>query len=259
MSYFDIILLGLIQGLTEFFPVSSSGHLLIGKSMLGVEENYILIDIVLHLGTLFSIIFFWRKDLITDFKNTFNGSSKLYLKLIIACFPVGLVGLLFDQQIENNFFNTGGNIPTFLIINYMLMFIVIYATKFFNNNIKKRISYNHAFIIGFIQCFALMPGISRSGVTIVAALILGYTFLHAMKFSFYLAIPTIFFGSMLKILDVNNSSISIILFVGFICSSIFGYLILLILYKLLQKRIYWYFSVYCLIISIILLVYNYGY
>jgi len=261
MNFLDIILLGLIQGFTEFFPVSSSGHLLIGKTLLEVKENPVLIDIILHLGTLLSIVVFWRKDLLLDSKNIINGESKIYLKLIIGCIPVGCMYVFYNTEIENRFFNVNwdNTVPLFLIVNYAVMSAIIFITKYFHDNNKLSITYYHAFLIGCAQCFALMPGISRSGITIAAALLLGYTFKKSMKFSFYLAIPTIFFGSLLKIREINNLDSFTMPFIGFIFSFIFGYFILIFLDRVILQKKYWYFSVYCLIISLFLLVYKYGY
>ena len=258
MSYIEIILLSFIQGITEFFPVSSSGHLLISKIFLSIENKDILIDVVLHLGTLFAIIFFWRKDLLNDLNKIYNGNFNLIVKIIVGCIPVGLIGLFFSDIIEDCFFANNNKIPLFLIVNYLIMAILIFVTKFFKNNFNINISYLHALLIGFFQCFALMPGISRSGVTIVAALFLGYTFSKSMKFSFYLAIPTIFFGSLMKISNIETYDSFLILLTGLLFSFIFGYLVLLYLDKIIQKQKYWLFSIYCLLLSIILLVYNYG-
>ena len=170
-----------------------------------IKENPILLDIILHLGTLLSIIVFWRKDLLLDFRLILSGENTIYLKLIIGCIPAGIIGLFFSDQIENFFFkDIGDTIPFFLIVNYAVMSVIVFITKYFHNNEKLNFTYYHAFLIGCAQCFALMPGISRSGVTIVASLLLGYTYKKSMKFSFYLAIPTIFFGSLLKIRDINS-------------------------------------------------------
>ena len=110
-----------------------------------------------------------------------------------------------------------------------------------------------------MQCIALMPGISRSGITIATALYLGYTFSKSMKFSFYLAIPAILFGSLMKIENIENYDSSFILFLGILFSFAFGYIVLLFLNEIIQKQKYWWFSIYCLLVSLILLVYNYGF
>ena len=144
------------------------------------------------------------------------------------------------------------------------MFVLVFITKYFHENNKTDIIYSHALLIGLIQCVAFMPGISRSGVTILVALILGYSFRRAIKFSFYLAIPILIFAGFKLILD-NFNTLTFDLYMasrigaGFIASFVFGYLILHFLDVIIKNRKFWYFSFYCLLISILLLVYNYGY
>ena len=265
MTFINIILLGFLQGLTEFFPISSSGHLMIGKILLGIKSYGSSVDIVLHLGTLLSILVFWKKDLKIEFRDFKRGDRKLFFTIFIACLPAVFIGFFLNDIIELYFFNIDyvNSFPNFLILNYFLMFILIFITKYFHENSKTDIIYLHAFIIGFIQCIAFMPGISRSGITILAALILGYSFRKSIKFSFYLAIPILMFAGVKLLLDnIYNFTFDLyvisILGVGFIASFIFGYLILHFLDVIIKNRKFWYFSFYCLLISILLLVYNYG-
>ena len=143
------------------------------------------------------------------------------------------------------------------------MFIFIFISKYFHNNEKANITFLHAFIIGVAQTFALMPGISRSGITIVFALILGYSFKRSTQFSFYLAIPILFFAGLDSIYNNYNLlsfnfKLLLLLIIGFLSSAVFGYFILRFLNIIIQKHRYWYFSMYCLLISIILTSYNYG-
>ena len=265
MTFINIILLGFLQGLTEFFPISSSGHLMIGKILLGVKSYGSSVDIVLHLGTLLSILVFWKKDLKTELIDFKRGDRKLFFTIFIACIPAVFVGFFLNNDIENYFFNISyvNYFPDFLIFNYLAMFVLVFITKYFHENNKTDIIYSHAFLIGLFQCVAFMPGISRSGVTILVALILGYSFRRAIKFSFYLAIPILIFAGFKLILD-NFNTITFDLYMGsiigagFIASFIFGYLILHFLDVIIKNRKFWYFSFYCLLISILLLVYNYG-
>ena len=143
------------------------------------------------------------------------------------------------------------------------MFIIVFMTKYYHENNKTDIIYSHAFLIGVMQCIAFMPGISRSGITVFAALILGYSFQKSFKFSFYLAIPILAFAGFKLLLDNFNSfqfslHNSLVLSVGFFASFVFGYLILHFLDLIIKNRKFWLFSFYCLLISILLLVYNYG-
>jgi len=265
MTFINIILLGFLQGLTEFFPISSSGHLLIGKILLGIKTYGSSVDIILHLGTLLSILVFWRKDLIKELSDFKKGDKKLFLTICVACIPAIIIGFFLNDFIENYFFNIDykTSFPNFLIFNYLAMFVLIFITKYFHDNNKTDVNYSHAFFIGLIQCIAFMPGISRSGITILAALILGYSFRIAIKFSFYLAIPILIFAGVKLLLDNFNILtfdlyIGLMLGVGFIASFIFGYLILHFLDIIIKNKKFWYFSFYCLLISLLLLFYNYG-
>ena len=264
MSFLEIILLGLIQGLTEFFPISSSGHLLISKILLQTPEYGTLVDIILHLGTLLSILIYWRLDLKSEINDILSGKLELLHLLFLGSIPAAIVCLALKDFIETNFFSSLGYsvFPLFLIINYLFMSIIIYISKYYHDNVNTKISYLHAILIGFAQAIALMPGISRSGITIMVALILGYTFDKALKFSFYLAIPILLFAGIeiynqYHLLIINDKLIPMLM-IGFLSSAIFGYFILTILNKIILKQKYWYFSVYCFLIFITLTIYNYG-
>ena len=266
MNFINIILLGFLQGLTEFFPISSSGHLMIGKILLGINSYGSSVDIVLHLGTLLSILVFWKKDLKIEIRDFKRGDRKLFFTIFVACLPAIFVGFFLNDKIENYFFNIDyeNSFPNFLIFNYIAMFFFIFITKYFHKNNKTDIIYIHAFIIGLMQCIAFMPGISRSGITILAALMLGYSFRKAIKFSFYLAIPILMFAGFKLLLDNFNTFtfdmyLSSILALGFVASFIFGYIILHFLDVIIKNKKFWLFSFYCLLISILLLVYNYGF
>ena len=190
--------------------------------------------------------------------------NNLLINVIIACIPAGIIGFLFKDYIENIFFSitNQSGIPSYLIINYLLFGIIIYLSKYFYDNKNNTISTLHALIIGIVQVIAFMPGISRSGITIVIALFLGYNFKEATKFSFYLAIPIIFFACLESIYSnyvYINDKLMISLIMGFISSVFFGYVILSFLNIIIQKNKYWCFSFYCFLMSIFLMVYNYGY
>ena len=159
MSILEIILLGLIQGFTEFFPVSSSGHLLIGKILLQTTEYGILVDIILHLGTLLSIVIYWRFDLKNQIKDICSGKLYLLHLLFLGSIPAAIIGLTLKDFIEINFFNSLGYavFPFFLIINYFFMSIIIFISKRYHDNVNTKITYFHAILIGIAQAIAVMP------------------------------------------------------------------------------------------------------
>jgi undecaprenyl-diphosphatase len=187
----DAIILGIIQGLTEFLPVSSSGHLELGKAILGDEsipEESLLFTVVLHFATALSTLVVFRKDVaeiiggLLKFKN--NEETRFSIKIIISMIPAVLVGLFFEEQLEQLF---GGNI---LLVGAMLIVTAIllyFADK--AKNTEKNVSQSNAFVIGIAQAIAMIPGISRSGATISTSVLLGNDKTKAARFSFLMVVP----------------------------------------------------------------------
>ena len=253
MEYIEFILLGILQGITEFLPISSSGHLLIGRKIFGINEYGLLIEIVLHLGTLLSIILFWHKDIKEEFKLFINGDKQFTYAIIIATIPASIVGVLFQEYIKEFFFNIES--MKYLSFNYLLLSIIIFSSKFINEKNKSTVIYKYALLIGIAQSIAILPGFSRSGLTIVMAMYLGLSFKSATKFSFLLAIPILIFASFDSIYEyflIINSfdNFNIPLLLGFITSFITGYFILGILKDIIENKRFWYFSIYCFLISL---------
>jgi undecaprenyl-diphosphatase len=198
MSIFEAFILGLFQGLTEFIPVSSSGHLVLLHDMFGSTENTLAFDIALHLGTLIALLVFFRNDIMKLVKNALakNDDGRLARLLIIATIPAGLAGLLFSDFIDDNLRS-----PLIVAIALagvgVVMLVVDKYSK--NNNSNKLVTTKQGLLVGFAQCLALIPGVSRSGATITTGLAVGLGRVQAAKFSFLLAIPIIT-GSALGIL-----------------------------------------------------------
>ena len=250
MNFIEYIILGVVQGITEFLPISSSGHLLIGRSIFGMQSNISgsFIEIFLHGGTLLSILLYWKKDLIEDSKQIISGKSSVLINIIIGTLPAGIIGLLFKNQIDKYFFNIE-NI-NYLAISYLFLSIVLFLTKNNTLNLYDKISYKYAFIIGLAQCLAIIPGISRAGITIATALYIGINNKRATRFSFILAIPILFFSFFVSIIEnymlFSKSVIFWPLIVGFLSSFIVGYLSIGFLVHMINKHKLWYFSVYCI-------------
>ena len=194
MEIIDAIILGIVQGLTEFLPVSSSGHLELGKAILGdnsVPEESLLFTVVLHFATALSTIVIFRKDIwdilkgILKFK--WNEDLQFLTKIVISMIPAIIIGLFFEDQLEQLF---GGNIllvGCMLIITAILLFL---ADKAKSTN--KKVSFKNALIIGISQAIAMLPGISRSGATISTSVLLGNDKTKAARFSFLMVVPLIF-------------------------------------------------------------------
>ena len=256
MNEIDAIILGVIQGLTEFLPVSSSGHLEITRELLDTNQlpsDNLLMTSVLHFATALSTILVFRKDIYDLIKGLFdkeNKTSKSYvIKILIAIVPAGLVGFLLSDEIEFLFSGNMILVGIMLIITGTILFLTkILKTKNF------KISSVHALIIGLSQAFAVIPGISRSGATICTSLFLGNNKSEAAKFSFLIVIPVIF-GAILKDVlsgDIFDNEIKIsILIIGFISSFLTGVLACKLMLKIVANNNLIYFSFYCFLLGII--------
>ena len=256
MDIFDSILLGIVQGLTEFLPVSSSGHLEIGKAILGdksIPEESLLFTVVLHFATALSTIVIFRKDILDIIKGfmafKWNEDTKFVTKIAISMLPAAFVGLFFEEQLEQLF---GGNI---LLVGCMLLvtaILLFFADKAKNTN--KNVSFKDALIIGVSQAIAMLPGISRSGATISTSVLLGNDKTKAARFSFLMVVPLIF-GKIAKDIlggDLNFDSQNITaLSAGFIAAFVAGLFACTWMISLVKKSKLSYFAIYCAIVGII--------
>ncbi|MDB4448282.1 undecaprenyl-diphosphate phosphatase [Roseivirga sp.] len=261
MSLFEAIVLGIVQGLTEFLPVSSSGHLELTKAILGdnsVPEESLLMTVVLHAATALSTIVIFRKDIIellsglSQFKN--NEQFKYSLKIVISMVPAALVGILFEDEIEQLF---GGQIllvGVMLLVTGTLLFLADRA-----KNTSKSVSTSNAVLIGISQAIAILPGISRSGATISTSVLLGVDRQKAARFSFLMVVPLIL-GKMAKDLasgDLMASQTETSLLVaGFIAAFIAGLIACQWMIGLVKKSQLKYFSYYCYVVGIAAIIYT---
>ena len=256
MDIIDAIILGIIQGLTEFLPVSSSGHLELGKAILGddsLPQESLLFTVVLHFATALSTIVVFRKDVLDIFKGllkfTWNDETKFSLKIIISMIPAALIGLFFEKELEQLF---GGNIILvgfMLIITALLLYLAGKA-----KNTEKPVSYSNAFVIGISQAIAMLPGISRSGATISTSVLLGNDKSRAARFSFLMVVPLIL-GKIAK--DIFSGDLSYesaqmkTLSIGFVAAFISGIIACTWMIKIVKKSKLSYFAIYCFIVGII--------
>lgn len=256
MEIIKSILLGIVQGLTEFLPISSSGHLEIFKVILGFEtglNNNILFTLILHLATSFSVIVVYWKDINKIFKSIFSikkdENTYFFSLILISIFPAGIVGFLLEENISNLF---DGNI---ILVGSMLLFtsIILFVSDFKIKTTNK-LDYVKSFFVGVSQALAIIPGISRSGLTICSSILMGVNRELAAKFSFLMVLPLIF-GSFLKILIFdeiifNQEIISSYVF-GFLSAFISGIFACKWMIILVKKSKMKYFSVYCLALGLI--------
>lgn len=257
MSWIEALVLGIIQGLTEFLPVSSSGHLEIGNVLLNVQtSDHLLFAVVVHAATALStVVVFWNdiqvliKDLLA-FK--WNESWSFAIKILISMVPVGVIGILYEDQIEILF---AGNM---LLVGSALLFtsILLFFT-YFKKNTEGDVSYGGALIIGLAQAVAILPGVSRSGSTIATALLLGVDKSKATRFSFLMVLIPILGASALKAKDYFEAPTaagdisSLALIVGFLAAFISGFLACRWMIKLVRKGKLTYFAIYCLIVGVL--------
>jgi len=264
MSYIEALILGIIQGLTEFLPVSSSGHLEIAKVLFGdntLPEESLTFTVVLHFATALSTMVIFRKEVFEIIKGLFrfqwNDETKFTLKIIISMIPATIIGLMFEKQLEA-FFN--GNL---LMVGFMLLItalLLLLADKAKNTN--KTVSYKNSFIIGISQAIAMLPGISRSGATISTSVLLGVDREKAARFSFLMVVPLIFgkvakdlMGGEINIQSENIGSMGL----GFIAAFISGLIACTWMISLVKKSKLYYFAIYCFIVGIIAISYSYFY
>ncbi len=255
MDIIDSIILGIIQGLTEFLPVSSSGHLELGKAILGDEslpKESLLFTVVLHFATALSTIVIFRKDILDLIKGVlrfeWNEDLQFVSKIVLSMIPAVIVGLFFEEQLEQLF---GGNIllvGCMLIVTAALLFLADRA-----KNTKKKVSFSNALIIGISQAIALLPGISRSGATISTSVLLGNDKTKAARFSFLMVVPLIF-GKIAKDVlsgDITYDSSNFTnLGAGFIAAFIAGLFACTWMIALVKKSKLSYFAVYCVVVGI---------
>lgn len=254
MSALEAIILGLIQGLTEFLPVSSSGHLEIGKYVFGdqsLPEESLLFTVVVHAATALATIVVFRKDIVLILKGLitpeFNDEKRFSLKIVISMIPAAIVGVLFNDLIESFFSGQLLLVGAMLLVTGVLLFLADRA-----KNTTKKVGYWDSLIIGISQAIAILPGISRSGATIATSVLLGVDRARAARFSFLMVIPLIL-GKMAKdILDGGlavSSDQGLALILGFIAAFGSGILACQWMIALVKRSKLIYFSIYCFLVG----------
>lgn len=285
MEWIEALILGILQGLTEFLPVSSSGHLELGKALLRINpSDDLLFSIILHAATALSTVVIFRKEIGFILKGMlkfqWNDEWEFAVKIVISMIPVGIIGVFFKKWVESFF---EGNIP---FVGGMLLVtgVLLLITRLKQENslptsgqkailddettptethsqtaaLNQNISYLQAFVIGLAQAIAVLPGISRSGATIATALLIGVPRSEAARFSFLMVLAPIFGATLLEVKDYfessNPASLDIsFLSIGFITAFVVGLIACYWMVELVKKRKLIYFAIYCLIVGLIAL------
>lgn len=257
MSVIEAIILGIIQGITEFLPVSSSGHIELGKAFLNVAEaDNMLFSLIVHGATVLSTIIVFRKDIANLFKGlfqfTWNKASKYLTLLLVSAVPIALLGLLFQEQI-NQFFS--GNL---LLVGSMLIVtaLLLQLTRLEKSETQE-LTYTKVLVIGLAQALAVIPGISRSGATISSALALGIDREEAARFSFLMVLLPILGANTIECFHLMGNTQGVAglstsaLIAGFLAAFISGLVACRLIISLVKKGKIIYFSIYCLVIGAI--------
>lgn len=271
MDIIYAIIVGIVQGLTEFLPISSSAHLIFFQQFLGLEQANLAFDTLLHLGTLVAVGIYFYKDLIRMFKAFFSSIKDIfkgkfkegykndpYKKLtwlvIVGTIPAGLIGVFFKDIIEGMFQSFA--IPAFFLLITGLLLYVSQRINIGNRTIRK-MGMKDTIIIGLAQGLAIIPGISRSGATISSGLLLGLNKEFTAKFSFILAIPAILGATIVQLKDISiGLDLNMLVYIaGFLAAAISGYFAISLLLRLIRTKNLDIFAYYCWIIGIAILIY----
>ncbi len=258
-EFLEAIVLGIVQGLTEFLPVSSSGHLEIAKFLLNddsVGSQSLLMTVVLHFATALSTLFVFRKDIIDILKRVFNSkdsSLPFVLKIILSMIPAAIVGILFEDFIDSLFNQNLTLVAAMLIVTGGLLFVADRA-----KNTNRNVGYMDALFIGLAQAIAILPGISRSGATISTSVLLGIDRAKSARFSFLMVVPLIF-GKMAKDLiegDFGSNQVDVAsLGFGFAAAFLTGLFACTLMIKLVKRSQLKYFSFYCFLVALSVFIY----
>lgn len=246
MNIFESVILGLVQGLTEFLPISSSGHLVMFQKFFGCEDELFL-TLALHLGTLIAVFVVYWKDILYIIKHPFSSLSR---KLVFATIPTVILVIIFKELVEDSFSSY------FFILGFLITAILLIITerKYDKNVPEKEISYKSCFIIGVAQGLACFPGVSRSGSTICAGMLAGENKNEVARFSFLLSIPIIIASCAYELI-FNPILITIDwlpIIVGMFVAMISGIFAIKLMLKVVSKAKFSYFAIYLFVLSIIM-------
>lgn len=261
MSWFEALVLGLVQGLTEYLPVSSSGHLAIGSALFGIEgEENLAFTIVVHVATVLStLVVLWKEIewiLSGMFKMKMNAETRYAINIVVSMIPIGIVGVFFKEEVEI-IFGSG-----LLIVGCMLMLTALLLTfsYYAKPRQKKDISIRDAFIIGLSQACAVLPGLSRSGTTIATGLLLGNDKARMAQFSFLMVIPPILGEALLDVMkmmkgeNIAGDIPTLSLVVGFVAAFVSGCVACKWMINIVKKGKLIYFAVYCAVVGLVTVV-----
>ncbi len=265
MNIWQSILLGIIQGLTEFLPVSSSGHLILAERLLGIPVENLRFEIVLHLGTLVAVLVAFRGQVGKVLKGLFAGrvrwkrgrlrfpneETRLTWLLVLATVPAAVVGLFFEEAIEENFLD-----PLWVGVFLLVTGGVLFGTRFVKLSAGGP-NWWRSLIVGIAQAAAVLPGVSRSGLTISAGIYSGVERERAAEFSFLLAIPVLLGAGLVKIKEIVEAELPagevVLYLVGAAAAALSGYLAIKLVLNVIKKGRFTYFAYYCWLVGLLVI------
>ncbi|MFT4548070.1 MAG: undecaprenyl-diphosphatase [Pseudoalteromonas tetraodonis] len=258
MTNLQAIIVGIIQGLTEFLPVSSSGHLVLAQSLMGIDDPGLTFELLLHLGTLLSVLIYFRATLFRLTRAVFDSSMKKDRAMIgylaLATLPVGLVGLTLRKQVEGL-----GDNPSAVCVFLCITGLILFLPRLLAKRNDGEITLKSAILMGCGQACAVLPGISRSGSTIVAGMASGVKPARAAEFSFLLAIPAITGACAVEFLgnyqEIDPAKLFGPYLAGAIAAFIFGLIAVYAVLEMIRRGKFEYFAYYCLTVGITGLIY----
>lgn len=266
MDWIQALLLGLVQGLTEYLPVSSSGHLAIGSALFGIEgEENLAFTVIVHVATVFSTLVILWKEISWIFKGLaqcrMNDETHYFINIVISMIPVGIVGVFFKDYVEEIFGSGLAIVGSMLLVTALLLTFSYFAKP----RQKANISMRDAFIIGLAQAVAVLPGLSRSGSTIATGLLLGNSKEKLAQFSFIMVIPPILGEALLDVVKMLNGSADsmlqsvapLSLIVGFLAAFISGCVACKWMISIVKRGKLIYFAIYCALAGAATLIFNF--
>lgn len=265
MGGIEAFVLGLIQGLTEYLPVSSSGHLTIASALFGLEgSDNLAFTVAVHVATVLSTLVIFWKQIVWIFRDLFqfrwNEGTRYALLIVVSMIPVGVVGLFFKDQVEE-IFGSGT-----LIVGWMLLLTaaLLAFSYFYHPRQKEKISMGDAFVIGLAQACAVMPGLSRSGSTIATGLLLGDKKEKLAQFSFLMVIPPILGEALLDVIKMSDSGVASVMgsipvssmAIGFVTAFVFGCVACRWMVDIVKRGKLIWFAVYCAIVGVATIIFS---
>lgn len=259
MNWIESFILGVLQGLTEFLPVSSSGHLELGRYFIGVEsQDNLTFTVAVHGATVLSIFVVFYKDILLlvkeIFKFEYNEGTKFFLKIVVSMMPVMIVGLFFRESVESLFAGRAKLVGTMLLVTAILLVLGHFAKER-----SKTIPYSHALFIGIAQAFAVIPGISRSGATIATGLMLGNSREEVAKFSFLMVVLPIIGANVIDLTGrnqpVDEGIGTLPILIGFFSAFFVGLLACKWMINLVKRGKLIYFALYCAVVGLVALIF----